>query len=251
MTPVLTHCVGRIGHITLNRPAAMNAITVDLARALAAAVIDLGAATDVIVLRGAGGNFSVGGDVKELERLHAEGPEALRTLFASFGRACAATTDVPVPVVAAVEGYAFAGGFELMLASDIVVIREDARIGDHHANFGMIPGGGSSQRLPRLVGRQRALGLLLSGEHLTGRDAVAWGLAYRSAPAAKFEEVLNALVQRLAHGSRTASVATKALVRTGLERPLAVGLAQEIDAVVEHLQRPDALARFARLGETR
>src|SRR5258708_5141440 len=115
---VLTRRDGAVGHVVLNRPWAMNAITVGLAqeleRALLAAADDVG----VIVLRGAGGNFSVGGDFKELERLSAAGESAMRDLFEAFRRACDVIAQLPVPVIAAVEGYALAGGFELMQACD-------------------------------------------------------------------------------------------------------------------------------------
>src|SRR5439155_27380674 len=146
-TPVLIAVDGRIARITLNRPAAMNAITVALARALEDALARAPDEADVIVVRGAGGNFSVGGDFNELERLRAEGTDAMAALFDGFGRACALIAELPVPVVAAVEGYAMAGGFELMQASDVVIVRDDATIADNHSNFGQVPGGGSSQRL--------------------------------------------------------------------------------------------------------
>ena len=81
-----------------------------------------------------------------------------------------------------------AGGFELMQAADIVIVSDDAKIADNHINFGMIPGGGSTQRLPRLVGRQLALGLLLSGDRLSGLDAVRLGLAYRSFAPQDFDD---------------------------------------------------------------
>src|SRR6201997_751035 len=141
---------------------------------------------NVIVIRGAGENFCAGGDIVEVQRLRSAGPERLRTLFDAFRRACDFIATVDVPVVAAVEGVAMAGGFELMQAADIVLVSDDARIADSHVNFGMIPGGGSTQRLPRVVGRQIAMGLLLSGDCLGGRDAVRLGLAYRSFAPADF-----------------------------------------------------------------
>ena len=145
---------------------------------------------NVIVIRGADKNFCAGGDVAEVERLRSAGPEALRTLFDAFRRACDVIATVEVPVVAAVEGVAMAGGFELMQAADIVIVSDDAKIADNHINFGMIPGGGSTQRLPRLVGRQIALGLLFSGDRLSGPDAVRLGLAYRSFASHDFDEGL-------------------------------------------------------------
>jgi enoyl-CoA hydratase/carnithine racemase len=232
---VTTALDGIVGRITLDRPQALNAITIELANALAAAVGKLAAQAGVIVLAGAGGNFSVGGDIDEVDRLRAIGPAALAELFEAFAAACDAIADVPVPVLAAVEGYALAGGFELMQACDVAIVAEEAKIGDHHANFGAIPGGGSTQRLPRLVGRQRALALILSGERLSGTQAVEWGLAYKAAPAADFDAQTGALATRLAGKHRGGQATIKRLVRDGLALPLQDGLALERSAVVEHL----------------
>jgi enoyl-CoA hydratase/carnithine racemase len=236
--PVLTTIDGPIGRITLNRPDAYNAITAELARSLEQALHALASDVNVIVIRGAGGNFSVGGDFKELERLRAEGVEAMRELFVSFGRACATIASLPVPVVAAVEGYAYAGGFELALGSDIVLVRDDAKLSDIHSNHGMVPGGGSTQRLPRLVGMQRALGLILSGDRLSGSDAVAWGLAYRAFPADQFESGVAEFVQKLAAKDSAALARIKRLIREGLAQPLSDGLAFELETVLEHLSGP-------------
>jgi len=251
---VVVEIEDRIGWVTLNRPAAMNAITLELAHALDNALVSLVTGADVIVIRGAGGNFCTGGDFDEVERLRAIGPEALAELFEAFGRACDRISRLPVPVVAAVRGYALAGGFELMQASDIVVVCDDARIGDHHARHGMVPGGGSTQRLPRLVGPQRALALLLTGDRLSPTEAVHWGLAYKVLPQATFDDDVRRLASELAHGSRTATQRIKALVRCGLERPLADGLALERQVVVEHLTSDaanDGVAAFTQRSRSR
>ena len=141
-----------MAHIVLNRPQARNAITVALATGLADALRAAAGRARVIVIRGAGGHFCAGGDFGEVSRLRAGGPDALRPLFETFGAACELIGELPVPVVAAVEGYAMAGGFELVQACDIAIARDDAVLADNHLNFGMIPGGGGSQRLPRLAG---------------------------------------------------------------------------------------------------
>jgi len=226
-----------VGRILLNRPAQLNAITVELGRELEAALRELGARPDVnvILVRGAGGNFSAGGDFHEVERLRADGPSALVPLFENFGRACAAIAEIAPPVVAAVEGVAMAGGFEFMLAADIALVRDDARIADNHVNYGQIPGGGSSQRLPRLIGRQRALGLLLSGERLSGRNAVEHGLAYRSFAPEEFDDQVESFVTRLAGHRRDALIGIKRLVHDGLATSLETGLALELERVVAHI----------------
>lgn len=226
-----------VATVTLDRPEAMNAVTTRLAVALEQVLRSAGAdpQVQVVVIRGSGGNFCAGGDFDEVRRLRAEGPDALRSLFVAFRSACAAVGEIAQPVVAAVEGVAMAGGFELMQACDIVLVSDDARICDNHVNFGMVPGGGGSQRLPRIAGRQRALGLLLSGEPITGVDAAAWGLAYRSYAADGFDEQVEGFVTRLA-GRRTDAVRTiKRLVRDGLAGDLEAGLDLELDAVVAHI----------------
>ncbi len=240
--PVLFRIEGRIGRITLNRPQARNAITVPLARELEGALRGLAPQVDVIVIRGAGGHFSAGGDFHELQRLRAEGPDALRRLFVSFRRACDLIAKLPVPVVAAVEGDAMAGGFELLQAADIGLVRDDARLADNHSNFAMVGGGGGSQRLARLVGRPRALGHILTGDRISGRDAVDWGLAYACAPADVFDAALDALVAQLAGKDRVAQARTKALVRGGLDGSLSDGLSRELDTVLTHLSDPDGTA---------
>ncbi|QZT59984.1 enoyl-CoA hydratase/isomerase family protein [Mycolicibacterium austroafricanum] len=215
----------------------MNAISVALATELAAALQKLGTNPDVnvILIRGAGGNLCAGGDFEEVERLRAKGPAALGTLFTAFRRACDAITDIAVPVVVAVEGVAAAGGFELMQAADIVLVSDAARIADNHIRFGMIPGGGSTARLPRLIGRQQALATLLSGDRLSGADAVACGLAYRCYPQADFDENVATFVGALAGRSRQAVTTIKALVDNGLRGSLDQALTDEIDAVVPHI----------------
>jgi enoyl-CoA hydratase len=250
-TSVIASRAGAVGQITLNRPDSYNAITIELARSLERALIELAADTHVIVIRGAGGNFCAGGDFNQLQALRADGEGAMRELFEAFGAACAAVAAVPVPVIAAVEGYAMAGGFELMQACDIVLVREDAKIGDNHSNFGQVPGGGSSQRLPRLVGAQRALALILSGDRLSGPEAVAWGLAYRSLPAAAFEAEVQAFAERIAAKSPAALARAKHLIRDGLELPLEQGLQLELATVLGHLADTSAaegMERFTSRG---
>lgn len=235
MGVVLSEVDGAVGRISLNRPEALNAITVQLGHELAIALERLALTCGVIVIRGAGGNFSVGGDFRELERLRSRGEEGVAELLDTFTRACALIAELPVPVVAAVEGYAMAGGFELMLASDIAIVRDDARLADNHANFDQVPGGGNSQRLPRIAGRQRAMGLILTGERITGEQAAAWGLAYRAAAPAEFDAAVEALVSRLAGHDREAMARSKRLVREGLELPLPDGLELERASVLAHL----------------
>jgi enoyl-CoA hydratase/carnithine racemase len=150
-----------------------------------------------------------------------------------------------VPVVAAVEGYAMAGGFELAQACDEVIVADDAILADTHLRFGQIPGGGGSQRLPRLVGRQRATAHILTGDRLTAAEALQWGLAYRCVPAADVEAAARALAERLASRPAAALARAKRLVVQGLELPLADGLARERAEVVDHIMSDAGAAAIA------
>jgi len=242
---VTTVLAGRVGTLTLNRPEAFNAITIELSRALETGVRELSEHAGAIVIRGAGKNFCVGGDFKQMEALRAEGTEATRELFASFHRATAAIAAAPVPVIVAVHGLACAGGFELALAADIVLVSASAQLADIHANHAMVPGGGSTQRLPRRVGAQRALALILSGDRLSAAQAVDWGIAYASFPDAEFGEAVDAFAERLAAKDSAALARAKRLVRDGLELPLDQGIELELETVLEHLAAAPQFAKAA------
>ncbi len=220
---------------TLNRPQARNAISVALARELAAGVRRLESEVDVITVRGAGGTFCAGGDVAELDRLRLTGRQELAELFLSFRDALRAIAHAQVPVVAIVEGHAVAGGFELAQACDVVVAVESAVFADIHARFGQIPGGGGTALLPRLVGRARAGALMLTGDSLSARQAREWGLVYEVLSEAALEAGVADLLRRLTRGSRAARAATKRLIRDGLELPFTAALDAETEAVLDHL----------------
>ena len=233
--PVLCTQAGSVAYVMLNRPAALNALTIELLTRLDETLVAVSDSVNIVVISGAGGNFSAGGDRDEVARLRHEGPDGPRRLFAKFRCTCELVQELPVPVIAAVEGYAVAGGFELMQACDVAVVSSDSSIADIHSNFGQIPAGGGSQRLPRLVGHHRALGLMLTGDHLTGEDAVAWGLAYQCVPADAFDSAVEALASRIAAKPREVLRRTKQLVHQGLALPLERGLDLELQIVLKHL----------------
>lgn len=234
MTEVLAQADGPVGRITLNRPGKLNAVTVAMGRQLGEALGTLAQECDVLVIRGAGGTFCAGGDFDEVSRLQGSRAE-LDELFEAWVGACETIASLPVPVVAAVEGVAMAGGFELLCSVDIAVVRTDARLADNHLNFAMVPGGGGSQRLPRIAGRARALGHILTGERLTGAEAAAWGVAYRAFAPDDFEASVEALLQRLAGHDRTALQRAKRMIVEGSALSLEDGLALEREIVLDHL----------------
>jgi len=143
---------GKVGHVLLNRPQVLNALNYTVVLELEQAVRELETRARVILIEGAGDHFCAGADLRYVAET-----DKLRELIEQINRAFFAIERAPIPVVAAVHGYALAGGFELMQACDVVIVADNATIGDQHSNFGLIPGGGGSQRLPRLIGRQRAL----------------------------------------------------------------------------------------------
>src|SRR5262249_29985914 len=134
---------------------------------------------------------------------------------------------LPVPVIAGIHGFALAGGLELMMLADLAVADEGARLGDQHANFGLVAGGGGSQRLPRLIGARRAKELMLLGGWLSAAQALDWGLVNRVAPAGKLGETVDELAATLAGLSGSANRTVKTLVNRGLDMALARGLELE------------------------
>jgi len=241
---------GGVGTITLNRPEVRNALDGETVVELETAFTELGATARAIVVEGAGDHFCSGADLRHVQRAR-EDPELMSAFIATITGAFDAIERCPVPVVAAVQGFALAGGFELMQACDLVLVADTAVIGDQHANFGLIPGGGGSQRLPRLVGRQRALGLLLTGDRLSPAEAVAWGLALRVVPAATLRSEAAALARRLAALSRSGLSRMKRLVDGGASLPLDRAIALETEVFMEHMGDPDVAEGLAAFGERR
>jgi enoyl-CoA hydratase/carnithine racemase len=169
----------------------------------------------------------------------------LRDLFLKVER-------TPVPVIAAIRGYALAGGLELALSCDLILCSDDAQIGDQHANRFLIAGAGGTQRLPRKIGQQRALELLFTGRRLSGLEAVAWGLALRSYPPDELEAGVEALADSLRGKSRTGLGLTKEVVLRGTELPLREALDLERLTVQEYFScYPDATAGVTAFNESR
>ena len=117
--------------------------------------------------------------------------------------------SLPVPVIAAVNGYARAGGIELALACDFILIADEAKIGDVHAQYGVMPGGGATQRLPRRVGEQKAKEIIYLANWLSGPEAAACGLALRSVPLAELPAAVESMLATLRHRPRALSAALK------------------------------------------
>jgi cyclohexa-1,5-dienecarbonyl-CoA hydratase len=209
---------GPVARLTLDRPPVnvLDTATLDeLTAAVAAASADL--ATRVIVLGGAGKVFCAGVDVKDHTADRVEG------MIHAFARAIEALRAAPVPVIAAVHGAALGGGCELALACDIVLARNDVRLGQPEIQLGVFPPAAAAL-LPRLVGRQRAMDLLLTGRTVHAEEALRMGLVARVLPEDGFDAAVDQYVASLAAHSRPVLVLTKRAVVESLERPLSDAL---------------------------
>jgi enoyl-CoA hydratase/carnithine racemase len=232
---------GGVARITLNRPDRLNAISPELLEDLdrACEAVESDPAARVVTLTAAGRAFCAGADLRVVQDLS---PDAGR--WSAFMRIWHRVFDrieaLPVPVIAGVHGLALAGGLELVLVADLVVADEGARLGDQHANFGLVAGGGGSQRLPRLIGARRAKELMLLGGWLTAAEALAWGVVNRVAPAGTVAAAVEQMAATLAAGSGSANRTVKALVARAFDAELAEGLELERRLVAEHMRSTDA-----------
>jgi enoyl-CoA hydratase/carnithine racemase len=141
--------------------------------------------------------------------------------------AFAVLEGLPQPVIAAINGPAITGGLELALACDILIAAQGAVLGDTHARVGVIPGGGNTQRLPRLLGPSKAKELLFASEYMPAEEALRWGLVSRVVPAEELMQVATALARHIAANHQPTVRLMKSLVNRGLRVDLGAGMALE------------------------
>ncbi|HEX3946839.1 MAG TPA: enoyl-CoA hydratase-related protein [Acidimicrobiales bacterium] len=219
--------------IRLDRPRA-NALSAALLRQLRAIAEAL--AEDppgAVVVWGGDRIFAAGADIVQLE----EGPGDVSTNFAA---ALGALARLPRVVIAAVNGYALGGGMELALACDLRICADDAKFGLPEILLGVIPGGGGTQRLARLIGVGRAKELVLTGRQVRAEEALAIGLVNRVVPRREVLDEALRLAAQLAAGPLVAQEAAKAAIDRGLEVTLEEGLAIERDQFVVTSRTEDA-----------
>ena len=215
--------------ITLNRPEVHNAMNEQMRQELTRCFGDLATsdAARVVVVTGAGERaFSAGADIREF--VEPQVPVRFRESRkrVDFRQAM---DRCPQPIIGAIRGYALGGGLELALACDIRIAGEDAQLGLTEVNLAIIPGGGGTQRLPRLIGRGRALEMILTGARIDAREAWRIGLVERVVPAADVLAAARELARTLAEKAPVALRYAKEAVVKGLELPLADGLRLEND----------------------
>lgn len=221
--------VDNVAQVTLNRPEVLNAMNAAMRQELTGCFTALATDEDVrvVVVTGAGERaFSAGADIREF----VEPPVPVR--FREHRRRVdfrQAMDRCPQPIIAAVRGYALGGGLELALACDIRIAAADARLGLTEIDLAIIPGGGGTQRLPRLVGRGKALEMILTGARVDAAEALRLGLVERVVePVATLPAALE-LARALAAKAPVALRYAKEAVVKGLELPLADGLRLEND----------------------
>lgn len=216
----------RIAQITLNRPQALNALNEPLLRELEMALKATEGTdeVDVVIITGAGRAFCAGMDLHALASW-AKGGETDPLLLVS--RVIERLRDLALPVIAAVNGPAVTGGLELVLACDIVLAAEGAVFGDTHARVGIMPGGGDSQLLPRLVGVVKAKEMLLASRLVSAAEAERIGLVARTLPHDKLMTETWDLARRIRDNDRNIVHRLKALINQGVRLDLNGGLMLE------------------------
>ena len=223
-------------HLQLNRPEARNALSRALIGALAEALRAASAdeAVRVVLLSGGERQFCAGADIKEFV---AEGGAVLENIRRTED--WSAIERFAKPLVAAVEGYAFGGGFELVLLADIVVAAENARFGFPEINLGLFPGDGGTQRATRVAGKALVMKMIMTGEPIDAAAAQAAGLVSELAPAGSVAARAEELAGLLATKPPVALRLAKASILAAYDVPLSAGLVQERQLVARAFATED------------
>lgn len=229
-----------VATITFNRPKALNALNMALLLELEDALTQIknDGAIQVLVLTGEGEKaFVAGADISEIAKFT---PLQGRN-FAQLGhRIFSAIESLPVPVIAAVNGFALGGGLEIALACDFIYASENAKFGLPEITLGLIPGFGGTQRLPRLIGKNMAKELMFTGSMVSAEQALTIGIVNKVVPqAALMDEVLKTAGIIAARG-KVSLRAAKQTINSGLDVDLATGCKLEIDAFAMCLASPDS-----------
>lgn len=243
-----------VAELTLDRPEALNAISTDVARQLAVAceeILEDDALSAVIMTSSIAKAFCVGADLKERAAFSDHDLRRQRPIIEdAFG----AVRNMPIPTIAAVEGYALGGGCELALSCDLIVASQTAVFGLPEVGLGLIPGGGGTQLLPRRVGWNRAADLIFTGRRIDGNDAFRIGIADRLVPAGTAREMALQLAVDVAANSPVSLRAAKLALRRGFDVDLPSGLLIENESW-EHAayseDRREGIAAFVGRREPR
>lgn len=216
---------GPLALITINRPDKQNAVSLDTLDDLHAAIAAAGEdeSVRVIAITGAGEkSFASGSDLSEVK--YRDLRKALEPLVQGVAERLERT---PKPTIAAINGYCMGGGLEVALGCDLRVAAENARFATPEGKLGIIPGGGATQRLPRLIGRAWAMEMLLMGETIDAEQALRMGLVTRVVPAGELMPTVRRMADHLAAFAPMVPRFMKAMIHSGMEGSIAAGLALE------------------------
>ena len=222
---VLTECQNRVGIMTLNRPKLFNCLSMAAHQAINTALDEFEADDNVrcILIKAEGKHFCTGADLQEVSSFRGEANAVknfLQTGLDTFRR----LENSPLPIVVAQQGLALAGGLELLMSADIVFSAESAQLGDQHAQFGLVPGWGGSQRLTRLIGRRRAMDLFFTARWINAQQALNWGLVNYVVSEEDLTRSALDYCQELTNKSASGLSTMKELVNRGLELDLEWGV---------------------------
>jgi enoyl-CoA hydratase len=227
-----------IALITLNRPEALNSLSQALLGELSNAANRVGREPEIraAIVTGAGRAFAAGADIEEIAKLDRESGVA----FARRGQAVFAQLErLEKPVVAAVNGFALGGGCELAMACHLRIASSKAKFGQPEVKLGILPGFGGTQRLPRLVGRGKAIELTLHGGHVSAEEALRIGLVNEVVePEALLPRARKWIAEALANGPRALAASLRA-IRDGLDRPLDAAIELEAQIFGELCGTPE------------
>lgn len=234
---VQVEIVDRVGVATLNRPDKFNCLSSDVFRALGGALdrFEGDSNVRVILIRAAGKHFCTGADLDEVMAVRQSDP-SLRAFIDGGHLVLRRLEQSLLPVVVAQQGLALAGGLELVMAADVVIAAQSAKLGDQHGQYGLVPGWGGTQRLARLVGLRRALHLMFTAKWLTAEEALAWGLINQIVDDAALEVTAIAYAAAIATRNPEGLAAMKSLTRRGLDLSIDDGLALEAAEICSVLQ---------------
>jgi enoyl-CoA hydratase/carnithine racemase len=239
---------GRVATVTFDRPDQLNAMNARMMGEITATFEALSedAGTGAIVVTGAGRAFMAGADIKE----YAARTEAQFDAFQAAGeRMYRAIEDNRKPVIAAVNGYALGGGFELVLVCDIVIASQQARFGLPEIRLGLVPGGGGTQRSVRKLGRNRAQHMLLTGGVFPAAEFVACGLVQEITGPDVLLDRAGEIAGQIAGAPPDAVEALKRLAAMALLPDPAIGIAAERATVGRLFRSPEGIARVRRFAE--
>ncbi|BDG46866.1 enoyl-CoA hydratase-related protein [Parageobacillus sp. KH3-4] len=251
MANVLLEKKNHIGYVTLNRPEVMNCFDYATLCQLGGVVerIHLDRDIRVVIFTGAGDKaFSAGADLKERKTLNEmevrRNVKKIRDVFD-------AVANLPQPTIAAVNGYAFGGGFELMLACDFRIAVKGAVMGLTEVSWAIIPGAGGTQRLPRLIGEARAKELILTARKITAEQAYEYGLLTKLVEKANLMPSCEALAHEMLQNGPIALQQAKYAIQQGMNVDLQTGLAIEAKAYELTIPTKDRLEALVAFSEKR